>query len=337
MGNTKDLLECAERVAPAAAFTFVDLERARARRELRGRIGTVLVALALAVSAIGSVVVALRQPGEGIVDSRGSGRTLPPPSEEPVVAAPGEFYYRAVLFVSGGCSGGGEPEVTAVGESTPVCRSTGTRLDATYWWRDDDAGRIVVDDRANYGIEAGRFGPGGFPNGNGIDVSGFPLETEALTRFLLERSAEDGASPAPLVTPPPEGAPNDGQLWRAITDLLQDPHVTPAVRAAILDVAASLQGSNVEADAMDPFGRSAHVITFGNWGGEVTEKLYVAPATHELLAWTAVPTEGDAFMVFVAQDAGVVDSTEVAAEPRERSVPLTLLSTEDVIALFHAP
>jgi hypothetical protein len=320
MRSAKELLERAGRFAPPATLTLPDVERARARRDVRRRITTVVVALALVTVAFGSVVQALRRPGEGVVGSGGSEHVLPPATEAPLVAGPGQSYYRSVLFVLQGCFGG-------EGE----CGSTGTRLDATFVWSpQDDAGRIVVDEAYGYGIEAGRFGPGEFPNENGIDVSSFPLETEALTRFLLDRSAEGGPSPAPMVTPPPEGAPNDGQLWRAITDLLQDPHTTPTVRAALLDVAAVLQGARVETDTVDPFGRPAHVIAFGNWGGEQPERLYVDPATHELLAWTMSSTVDDSYGILVVQDAGVVDSIEEAPKPAERSVPLTLLSTDDL-------
>lgn len=327
MRSAMDLLERAERSAPTPSFTFDDLDRARARHEKRKRIGTATFALALAAIAFGSAVVALRQPGEGSVGSSGPTETLPPQIEAPLVAGPGEYYYRAVLLAYEGCFSSSEGE----------CGSTGTRLDATFWWRDDDAGRIAVDQRMGYGIDPGRFEVGSFPNWNGIDVSAFPLETEALTRFLLERSAEGGTSPAPIVTPPPEGAPNDGQLWRAITDLLVDPHVTPTVRAALLDVAAGLQGARVETDVLDPAGRPAHMIVFGNAGGEMPELLYLDPASHELLAWTTSSTvDPDSFGIYIVQDAGVVTSTEVAPEPGEGSVPLTLLSADDLADLARA-
>jgi hypothetical protein len=72
------------------------------------------------------------------------------------------------------------------------------------------------------------------------------------------------------------------------------------------------------------------VVTFGNWGGDATEELYVDPVTHELLAWTAFSTVDDAFTVYVVQDSGGRRLREVAPELEERSVPLTLLSPEDL-------
>ncbi|MBI2237306.1 MAG: cupredoxin domain-containing protein [Actinobacteria bacterium] len=98
--------------------------------------------------------------------------------------------------------------------------------------------------------------------------------------------------------------------------------MTPAVRAALLDVAAGLQGSHVLTDVSDPVGRPAHEIEFGNWGGDIIERLYVDPTTHELLAWTMAAATGDQpFEYFVVQGAGVVDSTEVAPAEQDGSIP----------------
>jgi hypothetical protein len=326
MSDTKHLLERASRSAPDVPFGLDEFRLLRERREHRRRIGAGVVGLTLAVVAATVAFTALQ--GGQASDTDGpyasTGTTLPPATRSPLVAAPGELYYRAVLFVRAGCPG----------DLVDECSGSAVRLDTTSWWSpEDDSGRIAVDDAQAYGIEGGRFGAGAFPNDNGIDVSEFPLEPGALTQFLLERSAEGGASPAPLVTPPPEGAPRDGQLWRAITDLLADPHVTPTVRAALLDVAVGMQGTTLEAGVVDPAGRPAHAIAFGNWGGELEERLYVDPNTHELLAWTT--SSDDAILeIYLVQQAGVVDSTETAPEPDAGSVPLTLLSTEDLVAML---
>jgi len=326
MPETKDLLERASRFAPDVPFGLDDVRRRGERRHRAQRIRAGVVGLTLAVVAATLAFSAL-QGGAGSVDSpyASTGATLPPATRSPLVAEPGQLYYGAVLFVRAGCPG----------ELVEECSEGDVRLDATYWWSpEDDSGRIAVDDAQAYGIEAGRFGPGEFPNPKGIDVSGFPLEPGALTEFLLERSAEDGASPAPLVTPPPEGAPRDGQLWRAITDLLVDPHVTPTVRSALLEVAAGVQGTTLETDVVDPAGRPAHAIAFGNWGGTSEERLYVDPDTHELLAWTTSSSEGVLGEIYLVQHAGVADSTETAPEPDGGSVLLTMLSTEDLVEML---
>jgi len=327
MSDTKQLLERASRSAPDVAFGVDEFRRLRERRDRLRRIRAGVVGLTLAVVAATVAFTALQGGEASDTDGQyaSTGTTLPPATRSSLVAAPGELYYRTVLFVRAGCQA----------ELVEGCYGEAVRLDVTSWWSpDEDSGRIAVDDAQAFGIEAGRFGPGEFPNVNGIDVAEFPLQPGALTEFLLERSTEDGASPAPLVTPPPEGAPRDGQLWRAITDLLVDPHVTPTVRAALLDVAVGVQGTTLETDVMDPTGRPAHAIVFGNWGGELEERLYVEPETHELLASTTSTSEGALVEIYLVQHAGVVDSTETAPDPDGGSVPLTLLSTEDLVAML---
>ena len=327
MTDTRELLERAGRSAPPAITTSTRFSREGSRKDRGERIRAGALGVMLAILGATFAFVALDgdgpgDPGAGVTGStEPTGIALPPSTEQPLVAGDGQYLYRAVLYRTG-C-----PDV-----GVEVCGGNDVTLDATTWWSPgDDSGRVEVDARENYGIDEGRFEAGAFPNPNGIDVSSFPLEPGALTSFLLERSAEGGSSPAPLVTPPPEGAPTDGQLWRAVTDLLADPHVTPAVRAALLDVAAGLQGAHVTTDTVDPFGRPAHIVAFGNWGGAEIERLYVDPATHELLVWTSSLAGADLpFAYYVVQGAGVTDSIETGPTEEESSVPWTLLSAEDL-------
>jgi hypothetical protein len=297
--DSRVVLERARRQAPVPQLTLLDLHGRRERRQQIRRVQAGAVGLALTVVAAGTAFVGLREhrvsgPTEGGQPSV----NLPPATTALPVARPGEFYYTQVHLV-GRCPAGQEHS----------CGGNDVELAATFWWSPDGSGRIEVDRVHNYGIHPGTFGPTEFPNPNGIDVSTFPTETSELTRFLLDRSASDGASPAPLVTPPPDGAPRDGQLWRAITDLLEDPHVTPIVRAALLDVAAGLQGARLEVGGVDPVGREADVVIFGNWGGELIERLYVDPASHDLLAitWTSQISDRP-FQYFVVERAGVAAS-----------------------------
>jgi hypothetical protein len=318
MHDAHDLLERARRRAPAPTFSLEDVRSWRDRRVRGKRLRATAVGLLLAISVFAVVATAFPRQGDRYAGL--SGETLPPAAEAPLVAQHGEYYYRAILIAQHCVD---HPE---------VCGGNDVQLDATYWWSPaDDSGRIAVDGAKEYGIQSGRFGPGAFPNDNGIDVSNFPLDPRALTAFLLQRSADEGASPAPLVTPPPDGAPEDGRLWRAITDLLEDPHVTPAVRAALVDVAAGLQGAHVTLDSTDPFGRPAHIVEFGNWGGHIVERLYVDPDSHDLLCWTSsVPRAEFPFRYYVVQQAGVVGSTEAGLSLHEGSVPGTMLSVSDL-------
>jgi len=321
MSETKQLLDRAGRSAPSAGFEIDDLRERQRRRDRRQRVGAGTVALALTLLAAVSALSIARGPGSSSTTAAdGDAEALPAASVAPLVAGDGEWYYRAILLS------------LDAGSSSP------SSLDATYWWSpSDDSGRIAVTATENYGIDAGRFDAGSFPNHNGIDVSAFPLERDALTSYLLERSAETGTSPAPLVTPPPDGAPRDGQLWRAITDLLGEPRVTPTVRAALLDVAAGLQGSHLTVDSTDPFGRPAHVIEFGNWGGDEIERLYVDPATHELLTWTRTSAgDSDPRMYYVVENAGVTSSVDATIDPSSGTIPPTGRSLDDLRALGAA-
>ena len=322
MADTKRLLERAASSAPGVHYDLDDIRDRSTRRRRDGRRRASAVALILTV-LVGAAVfsVARRPAGTGITSGpTGRGGSLPAATTAPLVAGDGEYYYRAVLLV-------------AVCEE--ACGEDDVALDATTWWSpSDDSGRVAVDAAAAYGIDAGRFGPGTFPNANGIDVSDFPHDPDGLLRFLLQRSGSAGESPAPVVTPPPGGAPFDGQLWRAITDLLSDPHTKPAVRAILLEAAATLQGSSVTTDVEDPFGRSAHVVAFANEGGAILERLYVDPASHDLLTWTSTSAGEDApGRYYVVQDAGIASSMETGVEPGTGSVPPTLLSVDDLRTL----
>jgi hypothetical protein len=293
-------------------MTLADVQRRRDRRHRVRRVEAGVVGLAFAVASIGAASLALRAHTTAPAVGGGANAGLPPATVTPLETDIGQYYVWKVSELAEGCfdAEGG------------TCGFPGLRLEVTYWWSPDGSGRIKVDESKGYGIEGGLFEKGRFPNPNGIDVSSFPLAPGTLAAFLLERSAEDGASPAPLVTPPPDGAPRDGQLWRAITDLLTDPHMTPAVRAALLDVAAGLQGSRVETGVIDPVGRPADVIRFANWAGDQPEALYVDPTNHELLAWTATSRLDDrSFQVFVVRDAGVVNSTDATPDPGTHSIP----------------
>lgn len=312
--DVKDILRRAEHRVPTVPFDLSDLERRRHARRRNERIRAGALGLALAVIASAGVFVALRphapdSPGQKVGPAAsGPAEALPAATEVPLVAGPGQYYYSHIHYIGGYAPGND--------------RGMSVNLDAEFWWRDDGSGRIAVAASQGYGIQEGTFGPGEFPNGNGIDVSSFPTDPAELADFLLARSQPDGASPAPLVTPPPDGAPQDGRMWRAITDLLGNPQVTPTIRAALMDVAAGLQGSHVELGVTDPAGRPADAISFGNWGGDLTETLYVDPASHELLAWTTAEGAGTPttpYLTWLVESAGLADSTD--ADPTVTSIP----------------
>jgi hypothetical protein len=327
MTDTKHLLERAARSAPDPSFELVDLHDRRRRRRGKDRILALGVGLALAAATLGLVLVVMRPHAGGVAGASGptgasgSGITggtgpaegsgmvpgsLPPATRAPLVVARGRYSVQRVHLYEN-CD-------------VPPEECWGGELWATWWWSQDGSGLIDVVIARGYGITEGRFGPGEFPNDNGIDVSGFPTDPVQLYDFLLARSQPDGASPAPLVSPPPDGAPQDGRMWRAITDLLEDPHVTPTVRAALLQVAAGLQGSHVMLDRIDPVGRPAYVIEMGSDDGSWIERLYVDPGSHDFLgsAWNRAG-EDRPYKVWLVEMAGVADSA--GEDPSETSIP----------------
>jgi hypothetical protein len=238
----------------------------------------------------------------------------------PLVADAGESYVRHVLLVAP-CGDG--------------CTENDVALDVTYRWSpSDDSGRIDVASHVAYGIEAGTFGPGDFPNPNGIDVSGVPTDPSGLLTFLAERSASDGASPAPVISPAPGAPSSSGTLWRVIDDLLTDPHTTPTVRAAVLEAASELPGVDVTLDDVDPFGRPAHVIAFPAEGGTFEERLYVDPATHDLLAITrSMRGASQPVRYFVVQSDGVAASDGEELDPSSGGIPSANVTLADLRAM----
>ena len=324
MADLHDVLERARGTAPDPRFALEDLRRRRARRDRVRRGQALIVGLAVAAAGIAVGVTALREPAPGPAAGDVAG-ALPAAWVDPPIARSGDYYYRAVLLAAEGCIGAPEDA---------TCGSTGNRLDATFWWGPDDSGRIEVDARYGYGITEGRFGPGTYPNTQGVDADDFPLGTAELTAYLLERSSPGGASPAPLVTPPPGGGANDGQLWRAITDLLVDEHTTPALQASLLDVAASLEGSTVDLTASDPAGRDAYEIALPAGDGASVDRLYVDPATHGFLAWTIISNTNDAYWLWLVQQSGVIGSVEMAPDPEDAPFEHTLLSVDDLTRGF---
>lgn len=313
MPETKHLLERAERSTPRATFELADLERRRDRRLARRKAGTIVVALALAAGTFGTAFLALREEREAAIGSTGTTGTgsetvLPPAPVAPLVAGPGEYFVQRIRLDSK-CEDLGMDCVPAADDEI--------LLDATIWWNADDSGMIDVTVLRNYGITEGTFGPGEFPNG--IDTSDFPTDPAELAEFLLARSQDDGASPAPLVSPPPDGDPQDGRMWRAITDVLQSHRVTPALRAALIEVAAGLQGSDVELDTVDPAGRPAHVVSMTDDTGAYAERIFLDPVNHELLAITSGAADGSSVgLSWVIHGAGVAPA--VGEHPSATSI-----------------
>jgi hypothetical protein len=309
MPDTKPLIERAGRDAPPPAFSLEDVrqrrDRTRRLRRLTSGIGAGGVTLALigfALFAFGPLG------GTANVQVPHGGIGLPPATTEPVAVAANAYSYQHLSY-SSRC----EP-------SDEQSQCPDTYFDMESWWRADGSGRAVVDTHHNYGIDAGTFGPGEFPTEG--TLSDFPLGTDALRAFLLDRSGPDGASPRPDVTPSPGVPLDEGLLWNSIRDYLgstQYLNTTPALRASMLEVLAEVPMVNVDLQARDPAGRDAIALRFTAYGEDVV--VFVDPASHDFLGMTMRSLDTDSTGTVIVEAAGATGSTDAVPAGAERSIP----------------
>jgi hypothetical protein len=311
--DVRDGLERARRAIAPPEDAFERLERRREWRVRRRRVGSAVVALAVAGVAMGGALFALRTTAQSHHgrDLPGSGPTAP--SGAPLVAGPGQFYYdRSVQTYSSGQQG-----------STMLF----TRLVTERWWRPDGAGRERTTSTPWFATDADRqawidqngpvephvsdrsFDPGTYPVDT--DLSGLSTDPTVLAQQLADRTAPDGASPEPYQTPTPGVAGSVGAQLTAALNILQMPNATPALRSAVVDVAGSLDGVSRVDSATDPVGRAAFELRFPGEGGGYG--MFVDPATNQPLAWGLLNDQGPNFAEVVTA-AGVVDDTTQTAE-----------------------
>ena len=314
MPETKRSIECAGRQVPAPDFTLEDLRDRRDKRHRRQRVagGVVGTGVALALVAAAAVSIGSLHDAGGATP-RDGGAGSPATTGSRVTIAPGDYTYQHVQMF-GACG-------TKAGGGMALCPDP--RVDFETWWKADGSGRIAVTAKQDYGIDAGVFGPGEFPTEG--DLTGFPLDPDELRSFLLARSDAGGPSPGAAPTPLAPSAPlEEGVLWNAVSDYLggsQYANTTPALRASMLDVLASLSMVTREDHAIDPLGRDAIALRFVAEGGDVT--VYMDPASHDFLGRTTVyPGEGSsgAVMVRLAGATGSIDDRP-AGDDRSVTVP----------------
>jgi hypothetical protein len=311
MPETKHLIERAAHEAPLATFSLDDVRARRDRRQSRRRLsagivagGVTLALIALALAASGSLG------GQDRVHVPRGGVGLPPATRQPVTVGPNEYSYQhldlSYAWVCGGEPGGDQ--------SCP-----NSQVDLESWWRADGSGRVIVDGKRNYGIDAGTFGPGEFHTEG--DLSSFPLNVDELRALLLARSAPDGASPRPDVTPSPGVPLDEGLLWNAIRDYLGDTqylNTTPALRASLLEVLATVPMVSVDLQAHDPVGRDAIALRFTAYAEDTV--VFVDPATHDFLGMTETYVDSGSTGTVIVRSAGVTTAIDEVPGGTNRSI-----------------
>ena len=305
MDDTKRLLEQARHRAPTPAFDLDDVRDRRSRHDRRRRVSAAIVGLGITAAIVAGAAFATASVGtpDGTAGPAGGGG-LPAPVRS-VALTPGGFSYQRIKI-----------------ESYSTCADCGVshvELLAESWWAPDDSGRIDVSKSQNYGIHGGTFGAGTFPTEG--DLTGFPTDPDALRTFLLQRSAADGASPRPDVTPAPGVPLEDGQLWLAIQDYLgstQYLNATPELRAAMLQVLAHDPMVRVSTGATDPLGRPASTLRFHAYDADVM--VFVEPTSGDFMAKTERFDDGSTGSVIV-EEAGIATSDQALPLGHRITVP----------------
>jgi len=311
MPETKQMIERAAGEAPSPAFSLDDVRARRDRRQGRRRlsagivaVGVTLALIAFALFAVGSLG------GKRRIQVPHGGIGLPPATRQPVTVGSNEYSYQHLaLSYSWAC--GGEP---GGDQSCP-----NSQVDLESWWKADGSGRITIDGKRNYGIDAGTFGPGEFYTEG--DLSSFPLNVDELRAFLLKRSAPDGASPRPDVTPSPGVPLEEGLLWNAIRDFLGDTqylNTTPALRASLLEVLATLPMVSVDLHGHDPSGRDAIALRFTAYAEDTV--VFFDPATHDFLGLTETYVDSGSTGTVVVRSAGAATTIDEPPALANRSV-----------------
>ncbi len=262
MSDLREKLERARDAAPASTTDVEGLRRRGERKAVRQKIVTMSVALVVGLGAIGGGFFALAR-GGGSTKAAGEGAVLLTPSVDLSLGA-GEYYY--MRYSSPGWS-------------------------FQTWWATDDSGRFAkLGGDRDETFEPGRFSSDTGPKSY---LSTDPVE---LDEQLRERVNPGGASPEPYAD---WGGPIEWGLIRSIYELLTAPDVTPEQKAALVQVAAGLDGVDVTGGQLDPLGRPAILVSSNT---EHRDNLwYFDPASLQLLA------VGDSEII---ESAGIASSTD---------------------------
>ncbi|MBA3689999.1 MAG: hypothetical protein H0W82_01125 [Actinobacteria bacterium] len=290
--NVRAELTRAQHQAPHVPTDLDGLRRLRDRRASNGRIGTAMLALVIGFGAIGGAVWAFR--GESGGTRVGEGAHVGPASSD-LTLGEGDYYYMRVVASYPLAA------LPATGGSEGI--STDDRQ-ASYetWWAADGSGR--VHNLRGSDMNEGDFGPGGFRSDTG-DVSDLSTDPAQLEAQLRIRVQPNGASPEPYEG---WGGPIEWGLIRSIQELLLSPDLLPAQKAALVEVAANLDGVVVDDRVVDPSGRRA--ILLSTHTEDKVSEWWFDPASHQLLTTRETYDDNGAQVTHTVAAAGVARSTD---------------------------
>jgi len=289
--NVRDELTRAQRLAPPVAPDLERLHRRRERRARTGRIGTAALALVIGFGGIGGAWWAFR--GESSATQAAQGDRVGPPTAD--LALGGGDYYYVRMRATGW-----------------TATDSGLRPDNTVyetWWATDDSGRL--HNIAGSWYRDGTYPAAGFVSDTGdvSDLSTDPAELEAQLRIRVEPG---GASPEPYAG---WGGPVEWGLIRSISELLVSADVPPAQKAALVQVAANLNGVTVDDRAIDPSGRSA-ILLSTHTESKLTQ-WWFDPTSHQLMSALETYDDRGETTGYVIEAAGIAKSTDTDHLVRE--------------------
>jgi hypothetical protein len=288
---------------PEPAFDRLVDRRKRKRRT--SRIASLAMALVVTAGGIAGAVVALghtgsaRHVGPGLADGGSTGPNL--------VAGPGQYYYSRTQIYFAGSS---PPPSEVVGPWT-----------LSIWFAPDGSGRSLFSDPTNmpdepsqtFGWRGGpdeTYGPGRFPLQY---LSNLSTNPDDLRAQLSARTSAGGASPNPIPTSSPGRSETDTSMLRTLQDLFNadEQFTTPAVRAAMVDVASGVDGVETLRGVTDPVGRPATGLRWEIFYQDTPSYVewYFDPSSKQLMAETWMQ-DGKVLEARVVSEAGIADSTD---------------------------
>ena len=281
MSDVREQLRAASASVPLPDRPFEGLVERRERKHRNQRVAAAVVAVAIAAGVAGGSL-ALLSGLERTHVGPGHGGEAPAASIPNLALPPDRFFYLKIASSRA---------------------ADGWVRDEETWWATDGSGQIRNDGtrQDKYPqLPSGVYGPAKFPIGT--DVSGLSADPNKLEIQL----GQGIFSPKRY----DEGKPEPQRLWDVTESLLlDDPNVTPDIRAALYQVASRQDGVRTTVDAVDPAGRHAIALGFTVASEQVTQTMYFDPETHQLMAWTSV-YDGNP-PAWVILDSGIVDSPGV--------------------------